>query len=68
MEKFDNSSGYLSPKQITEQRERIIENWAKSGLLDGLKGINRSAISELLECKTGYAFRDGGDLISLSGI
>jgi len=36
-------------KSLAEQRSAIVDNWKDSGLLEGLKGIRKSNIAQLLE-------------------
>ena len=36
-------------KSLAEQRSAIVNNWKDSGLLEGLRGIKKSNIAQLLE-------------------
>ena len=41
--------GLTNIKTLAEQRKAIVSNWDNSGLLEGLKGMKKSNIAQLLE-------------------
>ena len=41
--------GLTNIKSLAEQRKAIVSNWDNSGLLEGLKGMKKSNIAQLLE-------------------
>ena len=51
MSKLLNSGNIGSPifKNLSEQRKRIVDTWEQSGLLDGLKGMDKPNIAQLFE-------------------
>lgn len=51
--------GISSLQSLSQQREQIIKNWGDSGLLDGLKGVEKTNVAQLLECDATGLLNEG---------
>ncbi len=50
--------GLTNIKTLAEQRKAIVANWDNSGLLEGLKGMKKSNIAQLLENQAANMFNE----------
>jgi hypothetical protein len=50
--------GLTNIKTLAEQRKQIVANWDNSGLLDGLKGMKKSNIAQLLENQASHMLNE----------
>ncbi len=50
--------GLTTIKTLAEQRKAIVNNWDKSGLLEGLKGMKKSNIAQLLENQAAHMLNE----------
>lgn len=50
--------GLTNIKTLAEQRKQIVSNWDKSGLLEGLKGMKKSNIAQLLENQASHMINE----------
>ena len=46
--------GNIQLRTLQEQRHLVVDRWAKTGLLEGLKGQAKSSIAQLLENQAGH--------------
>jgi len=46
--------GNIQLRTLQEQRGLVVDRWEKTGLLEGLKGSQRSNVAQLLENQAGY--------------
>lgn len=49
---FEKTQKKLFPLNLIEQRERILEFWSRSGLLEGLQEPKRTNIAMILEAQS----------------
>jgi len=50
--------GLTNIKTLAEQRKQIVSNWDKSGLLEGLRGMKKSNIAQLLENQASHMINE----------
>lgn len=50
--------GLTTIKSLAEQRKGIIRNWEDSGLLEGLRGMKKSNIAQLLESQASHMINE----------
>ena len=50
--------GLTTIKSLAEQRKQIVTNWDESGLLEGLRGMKKSNIAQLLENQASHMLNE----------
>ena len=53
--------GRIGVKNLQEQREKVVAQWEKTGLLEGLTGQKRSNIAQLLENQAGDLLKEAAN-------
>jgi hypothetical protein len=70
--KLDQLTEGITPRKVSDQRNRLVEKWSRTGLLRGLDGDNRGVMASLLENQAAALFEAstvglGGGSTSSSG-
>lgn len=53
--------GNIQLTQLAEQREKVLDRWEQTGLLEGLKADKKGTIAQLLENEAGYLLKEAAD-------
>ena len=64
---MDQLSQGIKEKHVGAERARLVEKWSRTGLLRGLDGYKREAMSQLLENQAAQVLREAGNSISTGG-
>lgn len=64
---YDQLSAGIAPHSAAAVQTRLVEKWARSGLLRGLDGAKRGMMARLLENQCAQLLREGGTALSTGG-